>query len=275
MQTRANRAIKLLLASLQQPLCSLARQLLLRKPLPSRNLQSDRIDQLPRKHKRKFIKEQGMAETFSIGTHVTALWGHRWYAGVVDDILDGGRAYEIAWADEETCNEVPAADVRALAVNEEPRPKQKVQKPRADTKPPQKKRLGASPFVEKPLAPAADESEWSYRARARRPHRRIEMMSTRTTTTVVCCDGFGRSCCQNDVAHVATRNCLGEAAGRGGPSFLGGTTLCGNQQCVGCISRRRQGRPGSVERRCIATPSSRRDGVEDDAMIQHERAVQF
>ena len=45
-----------------------------------------------------------MAEIFSIGTHVTALWGHRWYAGVVDDILDGGRAYEIAWADEETVN---------------------------------------------------------------------------------------------------------------------------------------------------------------------------
>ena len=56
-----------------------------------------------------------MAETFSIGTHVTALWGHRWYAGVVDDVLDGGRAYEIAWAHEETYNEVPAADVRALA----------------------------------------------------------------------------------------------------------------------------------------------------------------
>ena len=54
-----------------------------------------------------------MAETFSVGTQVTALWGHRWYAGVVDDIIDGGRAYEIAWAHEETCNEVPAADVRA------------------------------------------------------------------------------------------------------------------------------------------------------------------
>ena len=40
---------------------------------------------------------------------------HRWCAGVVDDVLDGGRAYEIAWAHEETCNEVPAADVRALA----------------------------------------------------------------------------------------------------------------------------------------------------------------
>ena len=41
----------------------------------------------------------------------------------------------------------------------------------------------------------------------------------------------------------------------------------------------RCGRPGSVERRGtgIATPSSRRrvDGVEDDAMIQHKRAVEF
>ena len=100
-----------------------------------------------------------MAETFSIGDRVSALWGHTWYAGVVDDILDGGRAYEIAWADEETCNEVPAADVRALAPSvNEPRPKkQKVPKPRADKKPPPQKRLGASPFVEKPLAPAADE----------------------------------------------------------------------------------------------------------------------
>ena len=39
------------------------------------------------------------------------------------------------------------------------------------------------------------------------------------------------------------------------------------------------GRAGSVERRgtSIATPSSRRrvDGVEDDAMIQHERAEKF
>ena len=44
-------------------------------------------------------------------------------------------------------------------------------------------------------------------------------------------------------------------------------------------ARRWRGRPGSVERRGtgIATPSSRRrvDGVEDDAMIQHECAVKF
>ncbi len=47
-------------------------------------------------------------------------------------------------------------------------------------------------------------------------------------------------------------------------------------QCVGCTWR---GCPGSVERRGtgIATPSSGRrvDGVEDDAAIQHERAVKF
>ena len=58
-------------------------------------------------------------------------------------------------------------------------------------------------------------------------------------------------------------------------------------QCVGCTRQfftksflgDGHGRPGSVERRGtgIATPSSRRrvDGVEDDAMIQHGRAVKF
>ena len=205
-----------------------------------------------------------MAETFSIGTHVTALWGHRWYAGVVDDILDGGRAYEIAWADEETCNEVPAADVRALAVNEEPRPKkQKVQKPRADTKPPQKKRLGASPFVETPLAPAADESEWSYRARARRPHRRIrDDVDANDDHCSVCVDGGKLLCCatcprsvssvetrrecQNDVnAGRSTRPACAivwarpTCRARGGPSSTSAVPPCVEiNQCVGCISRR-------------------------------------
>ena len=139
-----------------------------------------------------------MAETFSIGDRVSALWGHTWYAGVVDDILDGGRAYEIAWADEETVNEVPAADVRALAPSvNEPRPKkQKVPKPRADKKTPPQKRLGASPFVEKPLAPAADESEFAYRARARRPHRRIrDDVDANDDHCSVCCDGGKLLCC--------------------------------------------------------------------------------
>ena len=152
-----------------------------------------------------------MAETFSIGDRVSALWGHTWYAGVVDDILDGGRAYEIAWADEETVNEVPAADVRALAPSvNEPRPKkQKVPKPRADKKTPPQKRLGASPFVEKPLPPAADESEFAYRARARRPHRRLrDDVDANDDHCSVCCDGGKLLCCATcprSVSRVETR----------------------------------------------------------------------
>ena len=153
-----------------------------------------------------------MAETFSIGTQVTALWGHRWYAGTVDDILDGGRAYEIAWADEETCNEVPAADVRALApAFNEPRPKkQKVQKPRADKKTPQPVRKpGASPFTETPLPPAADESEWVYRARARRPNQRIrDDVDVNDDHCSVCVDGGKLLCCATcprSVSSVETR----------------------------------------------------------------------
>ena len=239
-----------------------------------------------------------MAETFSIGTHVTALWGHRWYAGVVDDILDGGRAYEIAWADEETCNEVPAADVRALAVNEEPRPKkQKVQKPRADTKP-QKKRLGASPFVEKPLAPAADESEWAYRARARRPHRRIrdDVDANDDHCSVcrgkLCCATCPRSVssvetrreCQNDVnAGRSTRPACAivwarpTCRARGGPSSTSAVPPCVE---INSASGAFPGDDAAVLARssgeAIATPSQAarwRGGRRDDSA--RTRGVQF
>ena len=51
------------------------------------------------------------AETpFKVGDRVQARWGKRWFAGVVDEIVEGG--YEIAWADEESSNEIPAKDVR-------------------------------------------------------------------------------------------------------------------------------------------------------------------
>ena len=50
------------------------------------------------------------ATPFKVGDRVQARWGRRWFAGVVDEIVEGG--YEIAWADEESSNEVRAADVR-------------------------------------------------------------------------------------------------------------------------------------------------------------------
>ena len=64
-----------------------------------------------------------------------------------------------------------------------------------------------------------------------------------------------------------------------------GLRLCGINQCVGCtrqfFTKSFLGddaavlAPSSDEEPTFATPSSRRrvDGVEDDAMIQHERAV--
>lgn len=53
----------------------------------------------------------GRPETpFKVGDRVQARWGRRWFAGVVEEITD--RGYEIAWAGEETCNEIKAADVR-------------------------------------------------------------------------------------------------------------------------------------------------------------------
>ena len=48
-----------------------------------------------------------------VGEKVLALWGHKWFPGVVDDVIDGGGAYEIAWDDEDSSNKVPASRVRA------------------------------------------------------------------------------------------------------------------------------------------------------------------
>ena len=51
-----------------------------------------------------------------VGERVLALWGHKWFPGVVDDVIDGGGAYEIAWDDEDSSNKVPASRVRAAPV---------------------------------------------------------------------------------------------------------------------------------------------------------------
>ena len=53
-----------------------------------------------------------------VGDKVLALWGYKWYPGVVDEVIEGGRAYKIAW-DDGIDGEVPAAHLRAapLAVD--------------------------------------------------------------------------------------------------------------------------------------------------------------
>ena len=55
---------------------------------------------------------------YDVGDRVSALWGYKWYPGVVDEVLEGGRAYRIAWDDGDE-GEVPAVHVRAekLAVD--------------------------------------------------------------------------------------------------------------------------------------------------------------
>ena len=53
---------------------------------------------------------------FSVGDRVLALWGHKWFPGDVYAVKDGGSAYEIAWDDEDSSNEVPASRVRAAPV---------------------------------------------------------------------------------------------------------------------------------------------------------------
>ncbi|CAH0363786.1 unnamed protein product [Pelagomonas calceolata] len=50
---------------------------------------------------------------FGVGDAVLALWGHKWYPGEVYAVKDGGSAYEIAWDDEDSSNEIPASRVRA------------------------------------------------------------------------------------------------------------------------------------------------------------------
>ena len=57
------------------------------------------------------VAAQTPVATFGVGDEVYALWGHRWYPGIVDELRQD--AYEIAWDGEDASNEVPAARVRA------------------------------------------------------------------------------------------------------------------------------------------------------------------
>ena len=59
------------------------------------------------------VAAQTPVAAFDVGDEVYALWGHRWYPGVVYAVKHGGSAYEIAWDDEDSSNEIPASRVRA------------------------------------------------------------------------------------------------------------------------------------------------------------------
>ena len=51
---------------------------------------------------------------FSVGDRVLAVWGYKLYPGVVDEVVDGGHAYEIKWDDGDE-GRVLAKNVRAEA----------------------------------------------------------------------------------------------------------------------------------------------------------------
>ena len=63
--------------------------------------------------------EDDEAPHFNVGERVFARWHSQWYKGVVDAVIDGGRAYEIVWDADNTMCEVRDFDVRALNEDED------------------------------------------------------------------------------------------------------------------------------------------------------------
>ena len=53
----------------------------------------------PNCRKRSLVAPFAPAAAFGVGDAVLALWGHRWYPGVVEEVVDGGQSYEIVWDD--------------------------------------------------------------------------------------------------------------------------------------------------------------------------------
>ena len=87
---------------------------------------------------------------FSVGDRVLALWGHKWFPGDVYAVKDGGSAYEIAWDDEDSSNEIPASRVRTAPVTVD------VDAPTVrDVRPPAVVTPRVAPSVAPPVAPPA------------------------------------------------------------------------------------------------------------------------
>ena len=82
-----------------------------------------------------------------VGDKVLALWGYKWYPGVVDEVLEGG--YKVAWDDGDE-GEVPAAHVRAAPLTvdvDAPAPRH--------ARPPAVVTPRVAPSVAPPVAPPA------------------------------------------------------------------------------------------------------------------------
>ena len=67
---------------------------------------------LPQLSQEKSVAPFAPAAAFGVGDAVLALWGHRWFPGVVEEVIAGGHAFRIVWDDDDACNEIPARHVR-------------------------------------------------------------------------------------------------------------------------------------------------------------------
>ena len=66
----------------------------------------------PNCRKRSLVAPFVPAPAFGVGDAVLALWGHRWYPGVVEEVIAGGHSFRILCDDDEVCYEFPARHVR-------------------------------------------------------------------------------------------------------------------------------------------------------------------
>ena len=122
---------------------------------------------------------------FGVGDRVDALFGQRWYPGVVDAVVDGGRAYEILWDDGDE-GEVRAAHVRAALTHAPARAARPPPVVAPPAPPPPPPRTSSPPPAPRAVVPRA-------RPRARPaaplpPATRPHVASTASAWVAVCTD---------------------------------------------------------------------------------------
>ena len=67
----------------------------------------------PNCRKRSLVAPFAPAAAFGVGVaRLSRAPGHRWFPGVVEEVIAGGHAFRIVWDDDDACNEIPARHVR-------------------------------------------------------------------------------------------------------------------------------------------------------------------